>query len=162
MKIYRDDTNYVKRESLRNHEEEKVGVRSFKTYEQMQMDFKKLNHNELSCMKAFDLTMKENNVPYYRYSIGSYHEERICITKDNDVWEKFIGGCGNQYDIESFDNCYEACMAVIYELCYYREFEKKMLRDFSKHLKTIYTKEQLNDYFDYKLNKKIKKISANK
>lgn len=93
------------------------------------------------------------------YYFGDYAECCICINKKDDCW--YVYGCerGNKFDIKTFDNCKEACIAVIEECAYTKE-ELEIATEYFKSNNMINIteeeKEMIKKKWGIKANKEIK------
>lgn len=87
--------------------------------------------------KALKDALTLNGIPPYYYSLNGYSEEAICIEKNKDVWNVYLGERGKKNNTKSFTNVNEACLEMIASLTESYEQEKKTKEDFEQNCKFI-------------------------
>lgn len=73
-----------------------------------------LTVEELIYLCSFAKTIKHYGIDGSAYHYGTYAEQKVCITKNNEnKWEVYIVERGNIYNKSTFENCLDACLQLI-------------------------------------------------
>lgn len=105
--------------------------------------FFSLNDDGKRCMDALRLVLKKENVSTYRYSIGGYSEEAVCIEKDKEFWNVYDGERGRKCNLKSFFTAKQGCIEVLKRIFVNRG-------SFIKACRTFYSELEESTVFDVK------------
>ena len=73
-----------------------------------------LTVEEMIYLSSFAKTIKPLNLPPHMYHFGTYAEECICITKNNEnKWEVYIIERGKRNFKQTFNDCFYACIELL-------------------------------------------------
>ena len=102
-------------------------------------NYKELNEEELSLKERVVLQelkeiMKEMGMERY-FHLGNYAEQRICLFKENNLWEVYIGERGCAHCINIFDDIVPACIQVIMEVNDSKQEFERCLEIFKQRIK---------------------------
>ena len=79
-----------------------------------------VKNKEMICQNALeDVLMTEFSKTMF--SLDGYDEDAVCLKKDNDYWEVYIGNRGQKNERMVFDNIVDACLGVIQLLTPFNE-----------------------------------------
>lgn len=69
-----------------------------------------LTIKEMIFLCSFAKTIKHYGIDESIYHYGTYAEQKVCITKNNEnKWEVYICERGNILDKVAFESCFDAC-----------------------------------------------------
>jgi len=69
-----------------------------------------LTIKEMIFLCSFAKTIKHYGIDGSIYHYGTYAEQKVCITKNNqNEWEVYIGERGKTFDKTTFESCFDAC-----------------------------------------------------
>lgn len=65
------------------------------------------------CIDALRSVLKKENISEYRYSIGGYSEEAVCIEQDGPLWIVYDGERGRKCNLSSFNRLVDGCAEIL-------------------------------------------------
>ena len=95
----------------------------------------KLTKKEQICLEALEQTCKKYDMEK-DYCIGTPVEQRICISKRENIWEVFVQERGIEFDKVKCIECIDACLEVIKSCSYCIDEFKDASLEFKNILKS--------------------------
>lgn len=109
---------------------------------------KELTLEEVRTLYAFVISLLKSGLPS-DYYFGSYSEDRVCLYKNNNLWEVYLTKDNTRYGRIVFDDCQDACMCAINKIAPNVQMNKIATGVFEKLIKIKFEKEELKDFIKY-------------
>ena len=120
-------------------------MKTFRMSDCKSLNTKELTEKEIRCLYSLTLSAVKAKLPGYYY-FGNYSKDRVCINKENGVWEVYDAEQGKSYCEASYAKCSDACMDVISRIADTKKGEEMAERDFLKFIKLNFASEELKEF----------------
>lgn len=105
---------------------------------------------EKRCIDALRSALKKGNVSTYRYSIGGYSEEAVCIEKDGAHWIVYDGERGRKCNLKNCSSIKSGCIEILKRIFVDKDGFTKARRAFYSELQDEITITLQTGYFPVK------------
>ena len=106
--------------------------------ENKNLRFIDLTVEELIYLSSFAKTIKHYGIDGSIYHYGTYGEQQVCITKnDENVWEVYICERGNIFDKSTYESCFDAWIGLLKYAADTKEEEKELINHYKKEVRDM-------------------------